>query len=430
MDQQAWIALDCTACGGRLRAPRSAVGTSVGCPNCHAPVKVQLSGHFATPMIVDSRINLGVNPSAASTAETEQFKSRLRNLSDDQYKVDPDNPVMKRRDNRKAKHGAALTNWDNTGRSSSRSGSHDSRKQQKRLVIVLGIVTCLLVAVLAGILVSGKGSLVPPAPLPSTASAAPRAGASSPDALLELRPASDYRDAVWKVVTQFCRTENPRDLRTVIRDPERVAPLIREYYGSEGRTWLPIPVGDPIDPSKFSTDKNWVAFELPLPDFQFRSMAVQKTPQGYKVDWESFVAYSELSWKDLREKRPRTPTLMRVILRPVGYFNNDFPSEDTHRCFQLRDEHRENVIYGYVKRGSDTERRMQEMMINAREMNAIVRVAYPEKSTTANQVEIAEVVDKGWVLGKDAPSPSSSAPPTTSTVSTDGNSPLPVLPPS
>src|SRR6187402_3178161 len=114
MDQQEWIALDCPACGGRLRAQRSAIGTTVGCPTCHAAVKVRAPGGFGAPsgpMIIDSSRKLGVSPEL-DDRETEAFKSRLRSSSDDNYKVDPDNPVMKRRDTRKAKHGAVLTGWD------------------------------------------------------------------------------------------------------------------------------------------------------------------------------------------------------------------------------------------------------------------------------------------------------------------------------
>lgn len=405
MDQQDWIALDCQNCGGRLRAPRSAVGTSVGCPTCHAPVKVRTvsTGYTAPQMIVDSRRKIGVTPQAAPQ-DTEGFKSRIRNATDDVYKVDPDNPVMKRRDNRKAKHGGSLTTWENNGKSSSRSIVQSAGRRQRRIVIGLSVITGALLVTVVGLLVSGKGSisLIPPAPQASSTSG--HSTTSAGPQPLEMRSAADFRDKVWKVVSEFCNAPTHRELMSVIRDPERVGPIIRDYYTSGGHTWVAIPVSQVPDPSAFETDKNWTAFKLPLPDFRSRSMAVEETAKGFKVDWESFVAYSEMPWDKLRESKPRTPVLLRAIVRRSGYYNFDFPSEDTHRCFQIYDEARENVIYGYIRRGSDVEKKMEEIMLNTIDVHAIFKVAYPEKSTANNQVNITEIVAKGWILGKDAPS--------------------------
>lgn len=394
MDQQDWIALDCAACGGRLRAQKSAIGTSVGCPSCGAAVRVKAPSVFGTPMIVDSSRKLGVAPEITDK-DTEAFKSRLRSSNEDTYKVDPDNPVMKRRDNRKAKHGALMTGWDTTGRTP----SQDAGRQQRRLVMALGVLTVVLLVIVMGILFTRSGSLAPPAPQASTAT-----GPQREAAILEMQSAAEFRGKVWEVVTRFCSAETVDDLLPVVRDPARVGPLMREYY-SNGRPWTPIPVGKVPDPSEFETDKNWTAFKLPLPEFRSRSMAVEETAHGFKVDWESFVAYSDISWKELREKRPKTPTLLRTIVRITEYYNLDYPSSDTHRCFQLTDEGRENVIYGYVKHGSAVEKQMQDLMMNSVDVHAVLRVAYPAKSTANNQVDIVEVIAKGWILRDTPPAP-------------------------
>lgn len=388
MDQQDWIALDCPACGGRLRAQRSAIGTTVGCPTCHAAVKVRAPGGFGGPMIIDSSRKLGVSPER-DDQETEAFKGRLRSSSDDNYKVDPDNPVMKRRDTRKAKHGAVLTGWDSTGRVP----SQDPGKNQRRLVMWLTVVTAVLGLTVVGILISRSGSLFQP---PAAAAASVRHNEEMP---LDLQSSADFRNPVWQVVSQFCSAQTAADLLPVIRDPERVGPLLRNWYSTDERKWVPIPVPAVPDPVQFETDGNWTAFKLPMPDFGSRSMAVEKTDRGFKVDWESFVAYSEMSWQDLQQIRPKTPTLMRVICRITGYYNLDFPSEETWQCFELTDDNsRNNTVYGYVKRGSPTAVEMQKLMLNASNVNAVLRVAYPARSTTLTQVDIVEVVAKGWVI--------------------------------
>ena len=68
MSQPEQLILTCPACGGRLRAPRSAIGTSVGCPSCQAAVQVREAAAFApSAMIVDASRRLGVAPRGESS---------------------------------------------------------------------------------------------------------------------------------------------------------------------------------------------------------------------------------------------------------------------------------------------------------------------------------------------------------------------------
>ena len=142
------IVLNCQACGGKLRAPRSAIGTTVGCPHCKTGVYVPDPTPTPTPnkgftpsvMIVDPRRKLGVESrkDTAATSVEDAFKERLRRTTEDTYRVDPNNPVMTRRDMRKLKHSKNLTNWDTAPQRRQR------RQRSARSRRILFALYCLL----------------------------------------------------------------------------------------------------------------------------------------------------------------------------------------------------------------------------------------------------------------------------------------------
>ena len=387
MSQLDQIILTCPACGGRLRAPRSSIGTSVGCPTCQAAVAVRDAAALTPqPMIVDPSRRLGVAPrSEASPATDTAFKERLRRTTEEGFKVDPDRPVMVRRDNRRLKHGGTLTDWDTQPR---RRHHHTG---SRRLVQVLVGSIILLALVLAGIFwqrVGTSGSTGRDAALPQAA------------VPLELQSGVDFRQDVWIAIKKFCAAPTAEALIPFIRDPGRVGPNLLRFYSAEN-PWVPLALGPQPDLSILEVHRNFVVLQLPLADFATRPIALEKTPDGFRVDWESFTGYSELSWAELRRTRPRDPVLVRAVVRPTDYFNRDFTSANTHLAFQISDLNRDQVLYGYVPIGGEADLQLQKVLLNDPSVHAVIRVRYPENSTNDRQVEITEVLEKGWIFRED-----------------------------
>ncbi len=380
MPQSDQIVIQCPACGGKLRAPRSTIGATVGCPNCQAAVVVREPAPVA--MIVDPSRKLGTDPrSQTSPVGEADFKDRFRSTSESGFKVDPEQPVMKRRDHRRDKHAGVLTEWDLTSKRRS------SRTRSKHLIPILALVAGLATVALTIIFWQ---RLVP--------EDQPGHGGGAAGSLpLELQPVGDFRDQIWEVARQFASAPTAGDAIPFIRNPEQVGPRLLKYYTSDN-PWIPFSLARKPDLTNLVVDRNFVVFDLPLADHGVRPMAFEQTADGFRVDWESFTGYSELSWVQLRRQRPRMPVMLRAVVRMSDYFNMDFPSPETHRCFQLSDQHSDHTLYGYVTKGSEADVQMAQLMLKAPSVHAILRVRYPETSTSDRQMEITEVLEKGWVL--------------------------------
>lgn len=418
------LIVQCPACGGRLRTSRGNIGNKVGCPTCQAAVTVvDPSATGPVPMIVDPRRKLGVAPRGHDAAPDEDgFKDRLRRTSEPTFIVDPDNPVMVRRNLRKKKLEAALTQWDQSTQRRHHRRSRRSRRIMTGLVVASGLVILFLGRIFWQRLhrSAPPGGTSPP---------------SSPVARpLELQAAGDFQDQVWLTVQKFCTASNSAALLPLIREPGRVAPLIKQFYNSDN-PWIPFALARRPDLAHLEVHRNFVVFPLPLADFSTRPIALEQTPEGFRVDWESFVGYSELSWADLRRTRPRRPVLLRAVVKPTDYFNLDFPPGSPHRCYQLTDFHSDHVLWGYVPLGGDIELQIQKILLTAPTVHAVLRVRYPETSTNDRQLEITEVLEKGWIFREDdnpelprqEPAPGLTKPPAQTTPGTGPTSPA-ILP--
>lgn len=131
-------------------------------------------------------------------------------------------------------------------------------------------------------------------------------------------------------------------------------------------------------------------------DFEARQLAMVKTPDGYRVDWESWVAWSEMSWKDFKKLRPAEPKLFRVISSPGTYYNFGFKDESKWVCFGLASPDREDTLYGYAPAGSDLAAHLRPLD-GVGQRKVILKLRYPENAPADNQVVIEEIVGDGWL---------------------------------
>lgn len=131
-------------------------------------------------------------------------------------------------------------------------------------------------------------------------------------------------------------------------------------------------------------------------DFEMRQLPVAKTPEGYRVDWESWVAWSEMSWEDFQTQKPTEPKIFRVISSPAIYYNFEFKDESKWVSFRLESLDGEKTLYGYTTGGSDVAARLRPLD-GVGHRKVTLKLRFPENSRTDNQVLIEEIVGENWL---------------------------------
>lgn len=124
---------------------------------------------------------------------------------------------------------------------------------------------------------------------------------------------------------------------------------------------------------------------------------LEEAGDRFTVDWESWVAWSEMPWEKFLRERPHRATEFRVIVNRTSYYNYDFRDEKKWVSYRLDSPGAEDWIYGYAAAGSPAAELLQSGLGQEDGMPFILNLKFPENGKKDNQVIISEVIEKGWV---------------------------------
>lgn len=278
----------------------------------------------------------------------------------------------------------------------------------KRVIAAgLGIVIVGAI-VLAAVMISSSGR---------TGGEASRAGSSLPAIILptegeglsteeamrklELALQTRPRETIATIrpsIEAFLNAANWQDRGKHVRDPERVRPLMEQYYLANPDGPIPfLRVGE--DDQSVDYRGNLLVLRVLMRDYSAKQIAIEYTGADFLIDWESFVGYGEMPMERFREERPTRPVLMRANYAPAvpPYFNYAFTDEENLECYLLTFAD-ESYLFGYTMKFSPVSTRLRELRGEAASAMAVLRLRYPEETKVGDQVWIDEVVAEGWIL--------------------------------
>ncbi|MCB1095046.1 MAG: HEAT repeat domain-containing protein [Verrucomicrobiae bacterium] len=187
----------------------------------------------------------------------------------------------------------------------------------------------------------------------------------------------------------------------IIRRGAHVEPLLWDYY--ERFPFVALPEPPAVKRSALSIHHNFAVGVVEISD-QSKIIALEKTSHGFKVDWESWVGYSAVSWEVFQTERRSEPSLFRAMIGRDDYYNFRYTDFTKYRCYQILSPEETVKLWGYVERDSDVDRQLQLALLRAPYTFAVVELKYPEENAadkTAKQVEIVSLIEEGWVIRDD-----------------------------
>ncbi|MGB2402210.1 MAG: hypothetical protein ACPIA7_02245 [Akkermansiaceae bacterium] len=197
-----------------------------------------------------------------------------------------------------------------------------------------------------------------------------------------------------KIIERFLTTESVSELEKLVRTPDVTMPRIRAWY--EDDAWEAQGFRVLGYKKSIAIDDEIVSMDVQLKDFTVRSISVVKTDNGYKIDWESWVAWSPIKWEDLFLLRPNRPVEVRVLCKRVNYYNRLF--QDSNKWFAVRMSHPDfdRSIYGYIDSGMPQFYGFIAELLRGEEVPATLKISYPSNTSVGNQVTINEYLKSGW----------------------------------
>jgi hypothetical protein len=312
-------------------------------------------------------------------------------------------PVLKRREKKRRRPEASAEDqpdWDKAPTHRKRVVKGDSKRRWVIGTLAVAMMATILVGI--GLVIqrrqsaaSGPVIAVAPAPVATVAESAPE----NIELPLEMnRNELELVAELEPLTKKFLEATTVEELLPLVRDRDKVEPKIRKFY-PDGK--VPAP-----GMSGFNATGN-IAYRSKLAsvsvrtrEFELKQIAFIRMADGLKVDWESYVGWSEMSWAEFLTKKPTQPVLFRASLKAVEYYNFSFSDDRVWSSFQFRSADGESVVYGYAKKDSALSARLQPNDPKGTSL-VTVRLKFLPGEASKNQVVIDSFVADGWVEGID-----------------------------
>jgi hypothetical protein len=302
-----------------------------------------------------------------------------------------------KRGRKKKSHQSQSHAWD----SSSGHAPHSIRQAKRQMFWMLVGGGTMFVLIVAGVLVAmlgGEKSPTPPSNSETIKPAAPLPDATAP-------PESPWNEAAFlakaePLTRKFLEATRIEDLLPLVRNPGVAEARMRIHY-PDGKIDAP-------GMAEFNTETQ-TARRGTLTTLRVRPnghddqiLAFSETPEGIKIDWESWVGWSDMPWASFLESNPATDQVFRLFLSPIDYYNFGFSDDRKWQSYRLESPAGAHSLFGYAERDSLLNARLRPE--SATKKSALtLSLKFPETGTSRNQVLIGGIVAEDWITEPPAP---------------------------
>lgn len=233
--------------------------------------------------------------------------------------------------------------------------------------------------------------------------AAPLVPERSTIEVLPVVNASTVLAEATQVLRKYLDTPNWRDRVLYVHEPQRVSKLMEDYY--ERQQSIDPVLGALMDQGRYRIDGT----EIVLITYRGARLegkveiALRQDPDGRMViDWESFVGYSELSFKRLAETKTTTPKLIRAYVKLDDYYGDEFSDAKKYLSLKLTSPDNEDSLNAYCERDSVIGRWIVENLGSEANSSLITGytlwVSYPPDAKSNRCLNLVQLAASRWLI--------------------------------
>lgn len=163
-------------------------------------------------------------------------------------------------------------------------------------------------------------------------------------------------DQIESTIRGFFMAGDIAALLAKVRHPDRVRPLMEDYYKDHPVFTSPLATIGLLEPIELGGQTGFWMGTVELRNHEKRNVLVEVSGDGSaRIDWETLVCYQPMAWDDFARSMPDKSFEFRVNMEPENFLVHDGPDINKWSCFRLTAPDSEETVFGYAERGSDTE---------------------------------------------------------------------------
>ncbi len=202
-------------------------------------------------------------------------------------------------------------------------------------------------------------------------------------------------------IREFANATSVEALSRMVRQPERVTPLMRSHYKDK-----PVFPGQlrsirTLQPVTLDNRGNFWMASVSLGDLGTKSMILEIGEDGEpRVDWETFVCHQPMEWDAFATARPTGTSLaFRVRLERDHFHSHEFADSNKWTCFRLTALDSVETLFGYVAAGGPEEAEILRVIESngGGGVSLILRLGIPDGLRSRQGVVIEKVLSPRWI---------------------------------
>lgn len=206
---------------------------------------------------------------------------------------------------------------------------------------------------------------------------------------------------IESTIRRYCNTTNIDALAQVVRQPERVHPLMVKYYAQKPRVSNPLLRISLIQPLTLDNRANFWVATVELTSHEIQNLIIEILDSGEpRIDWETLVYDQPMPWDTFAKERPSGRTLdFRVYAESDTFFSHEFNDANQWNCFRLTALDSEETLYGYAKIDSEVSQQIREELKKnqGNRTSLILRLSIPPGLESKRGVVIEKLVCPRWI---------------------------------
>lgn len=212
--------------------------------------------------------------------------------------------------------------------------------------------------------------------------------------------ASKLSDRIETTIRSYFKATSVESLARLIRDPERVRPLMEQYYEGKPVSTNRVVRIKPLQPLTPNNRANFWMTTVELADQPNRNLVIEILETGEpRIDWETLVCYQPMKWDSFVADRPVGSSFdFRIQLEQDSFFSHEFADSALWHCFRLSAPGGKETLFGYAKANGETARTLLDLLNQnqGRKTSAILRVTIPESLQSKRGVIIEKLLSPRW----------------------------------